>query len=1518
MTAGIITGATSAADESIVDLTLQNHTGPIIRWEYSIDGGVNWTVAKTEANSDWTNARYNGFYITRNSRFRALINLGSYQNQYTSIFDVTWVPYSQANPITGVAGANFTKVQNVTVAGITNSSQVDPLTYDSKREVITYLDGRGSSLQQVIRNVAPSNKDVIHFNVTSASNVGTQYLPYVSNVQDGSYHSQALSEQTLFYSNGSFDKVADSQYPFSKTIVEKSPLGRVLEQGSLGQEWQPGTGHSKLSTYSTNDANDVRLFAPDGSSTSFYNENELAKSESIDQNGNKKQLFIDKSGRTVLVREQLDETIAGVNTTWLETYYVYTTIGNVRYIISPKGVQALKDAGWSFTAVLKDQFVFEFVYDAQGRVVEKKTPGQAPLYYVYDRLDRLILVQDGTLRPLNQWFYIKYDRAGRPVIQGIYTNSTSTTRIAVQQNVVDPLYSSPATKYYEDRGTTQHGYTNVSFPTTGTQVLAVNYYDGYDFDYNGTNEFSYTSQSIAGEGTQATAFGLPTGSKCLVLGTSTFLQAYVFYDQFGRLIQKRSNNHLSATIDNLLTNLYDFEGKIILAKNYHNAGSGRVTTVINKYEYDPNGRPLRVFQNNNASPSDQLVVEHEYNALGQLVDKKLHKTGAMFLQSIDYRYSISGWISSINNAQLSSANNDDADVSQGDVFGMEFLYNTSGTMANTPRFDGTISAVMWKGPAASVGNLVDQKSYKYTYDKSGKLKAATFQMNNGTAWAKEQNAQNENLTYDHNGNILSLQRHGRQHQFSGMTASYTSVAIDNLTYTYSPIYGNRLEKVEDATSNPAGFTNGANTSSEYTYDIVGNVTADQNKGISSVIYNVLGKVSSVVYSDGRKVDYTYDATGAKLVVKNWNGTTLLSTTDYVGSFVYEGGTLKFFASPEGRVVNNSGTLEYQYSISDQQGNSRVILSSVTPAPVAPVVTFEGDAGDGSAQYNNINASYVVSFGSANHTSGGSKVIRMNQNYKIGPSKSVKVYPGDKVNMEAWAYHESSSGYGSSGTTASSLISMVSAAFGGVSGGAGESGMIYNGVSSAYTSFATPAAQDNRPAAYINYILFDKDYKLLDMGYSQVALTTFTKQLISIPQLNISEPGYVFVYLSYEQNSNNYVYFDDLKVIHTKTNVIQYNEYYPFGLSASTSWLRENNSNNFLYNESSELNRTTGWYDLPFRNYDAALGRFMQVDVLALRFPSLSMYNYALNNPVSYNDPTGMTVPAAMPTNWELVDLQRAWQGMSSFGSGTWDSYGNAATSGKVSDWEYEALLEIARQGSIAAMRQLGMVAATITSREGINKIFKDIQKRISRFANQYVSAIKLENDVYYQYDLFQDAAGTIYSYKRNKVTKVGKAFLLLETGQDEGQQGGGAQFSDSNDLVAYGMVGSNTVNNMTAAAFSITDLHNATNLYRLSPQQVSIVAKVSKGTVGIGGALTAAGAYYEYRTHQFNTHTVADIVVGTTVTIVGGAAIVLSAPVTGTVAAVVGLGYGIASFAGGSAWLDEITDNWGRDLVYDE
>jgi RHS repeat-associated protein len=479
---------------------------------------------------------------------------------------------------------------------------------------------------------------------------------------------------------------------------------------------------------------------------------------------------------------------------------------------------------------------------------------------------------------------------------------------------------------------------------------------------------------------------------------------------------------------------------------------------------------------------------------------------------------------------------------------------------------------------------------------------------------------NESMAYDHNGNIQKLVRKQGKRGIGTNPIKLTAATMDSLSYTYKSTNANALLSVEDA-STAEGFKNG-NTGTDYTYDFSGNVTSDKNKGMDSIRYNMFGKVVRIKFSDGKVVKYTYDASGAKLTMKTYSGDTLKTTTDYANGFVYENGVLSFFGAPEGRVVNANGTLYHEYSIADHQGNTRVVFSSATPAADSPLATFESDSNDKASEYLN-SSTNLVTFLSANHTSGGSKVVKMNSTYKFGPAKSVRVYPGDKIDMEVWEYHEGSSGFGTGSPSLATVINNAAGLFGGVSAAGGESGLIYDGFDDGLTFFGVGGNQgDTRPAAYLNFILLDDDYKVVDAGWQLAPATTFTKQKLSFPTKTIKTAGYIYVWLSYEDESTNWVYFDDFKVTHTKTNVVQYNEYYPFGLQTDNSWTRSGNKNDYKYNAANELNSNTGWYEMFYRGYDPTIGRMLQVDPYATMYSSVSTYNFAMNNPVLLNDPTG--------------------------------------------------------------------------------------------------------------------------------------------------------------------------------------------------------------------------------------------------------------------------------------------------------
>lgn len=85
---------------------------------------------------------------------------------------------------------------------------------------------------------------------------------------------------------------------------------------------------------------------------------------------------------------------------------------------------------------------------------------------------------------------------------------------------------------------------------------------------------------------------------------------------------------------------------------------------------------------------------------------------------------------------------------------------------------------------------------------------------------------NEHLSYDQNGNIITLTRNG------DLDSDTSVIAIDNLIYNYDDKY--RLKKVIDFTGNPSGFKEGTYTGDAFDYDDYGNLVEDKNKDITSI------------------------------------------------------------------------------------------------------------------------------------------------------------------------------------------------------------------------------------------------------------------------------------------------------------------------------------------------------------------------------------------------------------------------------------------------------------------------------------------------------------------------------------------------------------------------------------------------------------------------------------------------------------------------------------------------------------
>ncbi|RZJ76297.1 MAG: RHS repeat-associated core domain-containing protein [Flavobacterium sp.] len=809
---------------------------------------------------------------------------------------------------------SFVQEDVIKVAGVGDGAQVYTLNANQKTSVRTYADGLGRRLQTVAMAASPNQKDIIQPEVYNALGQQTvAYLPYVAATGNGQFRSNALAEQSTFYSTTG-QKIAVDAKPYSQQLFDNSPLQELLRSGSVGTGFQLNENYKTHQTRSSTSGETVRRWHADGSAAGNYETGKLVVTSLTDESGGQVMQYTDSRGNTVMKKAFLNEG----STTWLETYYVYSDAGLLLYVVPPKAVAIMNSANnYSLLQPAVSQLIFKYAYDHKGRLVERTVPGSAVAYLVYDPLDRLVLAQDVKMRASHKWNYIKYNSQGIAISQGIYTDNSRVGRTAMQGYVAGLDYGS---NYFEQRnGASVTGfYSNVSFPSANIEPLAYSYFDDYDLDGNGTADYAYQSQGLAGEESATSATrGMATITSRRTIGNglgNVWLRTVFFYDKRGNLIQTLSNNQLNASMNSVSTIVPDFTGKTIRTKTTL-VVPGTTTTVRTELAYDHADRLLQIDESHNGAAYVR-IGSYSYNELGQLVDKKLHSTngGASYLQSVDYRYTIAGQLKSINNATLTvDDNNDDSN----DVFGMELLYNEyNGGLGNTSLYNGMVSAVRWKVNAPGVASA-SERSYIFQYDKLARLKNANYADRNGTVlWYNQGAFDEKNINYDENGNIINLQRSA---VIGGSVAQ-----VDNLVYSYT---GNRLDNVADGTGGSYGlfgFKNLTGSTASYQYDTNGSLEVDPKKGLS-LSYNLLGRTEriTITTASGRYINYSYDAMGSLLRKQAYDGGVLQKTTDYIGGFVFENGTLQHFPMAEGRVRNNSGSLKLEYVIADQQGNARV-------------------------------------------------------------------------------------------------------------------------------------------------------------------------------------------------------------------------------------------------------------------------------------------------------------------------------------------------------------------------------------------------------------------------------------------------------------------------------------------------------------------------------------------------------------------------------------------------------------------
>jgi RHS repeat-associated protein len=591
------------------------------------------------------------------------------------------------------------------------------------------------------------------------------------------------------------------------------------------------------------------------------------------------------------------------------TLYYYDQAGNLVKTVPPKGVEFLTPANISLLWANRNNYIVPahtlatiYEYNSFNQVVRQKTPDAGISEFWYDRLGRLTVSQNSEQKTpsnggsINRYSYTKYEPIlGRIKEVGEKTGAGNIASINTRSNT-----------------------QLLSWLSSGTDIqITETIYDKADLtrvaNSNITNEqYHFTSRNRV---------------------VATLYSKVKYADP---------NLHDAATHYS-----YDINGnaKTIWQENERLKEADPTTEGLKRmdYEFDLiSGKVNRVFYQK--SKGDQFIYRYKYDAENRITEALTSRDGILWqtdasykyylhgplarteigthkVQGVDLAYTLQGWMKFMNAPVMNVAadigrdgntqipNNIFSRVSR-DAYGYGISYyendfkaigqnspinlaeivpNGMGTGKNL--FNGNIRAT-----TLQIKHLGDPVTYSYSYDQLNRLvkmrqhqtaytapagsTAAALAIANPTSEYKE------NIRYDANGNIMDYLR-------NGTTANSNPLEMDDMRYEYYA-NTNKLRRVHDPvpSGNYGEDIDQQINANNYKYDNIGNLISDAAENISSIKWNVYGKISRIMKSDANNtvIEYEYDATGNRIYKK----------------------------------VTSAGQEKYTYYIKDAQGNSMAL------------------------------------------------------------------------------------------------------------------------------------------------------------------------------------------------------------------------------------------------------------------------------------------------------------------------------------------------------------------------------------------------------------------------------------------------------------------------------------------------------------------------------------------------------------------------------------------------------------------
>lgn len=807
---------------------------------------------------------------------------------------------------------------------------------------ITYFDGLGYQTQVISVGASPSGKNIITpiWYDPMRRDDAKAYLPYASTTSSTPQpENNPFQNQSDFYTN--LYGQSDAQFAFAEKIYEASPLNRVQRQFTPGQAFRAtgagsgGNDRYTAFTYEANAANEVMDIscADNGALTvkGYLPAAKLFKTTVTSPDGRATTEFKDSEGTLFLQR-------SGTGNSIQETYYAYDSRRRLRWVIQPEGSIRIKSLAansssanpytFSQTDSTAKMFCFIYGYDGLGRMTEKRIPGKGFEYMVYDPAGRLVAVQDSLLRSQNSnWLLTRYDSLSR-------VTSTIRSVQRTRQQMVSAFAASPYPSIYGQSGNIL--LTKAEYGSTAPSSLA----------------FAQVTGVVTTADKDSRTKGILTYDKTLDLttagqSTKKYRERAYYYDIKGRVIQTVEKEPDGETLRTSVK--YDFTGNpLTTVQTCSRAGN---QTFKQTFEYDSRGRKVSSSAKMNASANTETntiaksfsAVNYTYDELGRLIGSERGKTaadGSFVLSpstttpvlSTSLNYNIQGWMTT----QTDVLKKGTSQSNIVNLYSQTLRYHDAVKTSTTKSYDGLITE--WETSQYSngtdftlPGSTADRYTYAYSYDSFGRLTSS--ERFEGTSGSATNAFSEKNLSFDRNGNILTLTRYGNG----------TADIKDNFTYSYD---GNRLKKL-DGTYNGAAITHttlsGGNTTqtpgtADFIYDGNGNMTLDALRNIT-LTYDINNLVSTVSRNDTLLSTYFYlaDGTKYKVVDRENKGRAYIGPFSYalekIGNTVYS--YLEGIDTDGGRIMvlrkqnGNQTTADYTtaFFVRDHLGSTRVMLNA---------------------------------------------------------------------------------------------------------------------------------------------------------------------------------------------------------------------------------------------------------------------------------------------------------------------------------------------------------------------------------------------------------------------------------------------------------------------------------------------------------------------------------------------------------------------------------------------------------------